>query len=286
MGGFFKFFKSKFFIISLTAAFLLSIVPGVLFAMGKGAYVREAVEVAAYPFRWCFSKIGEGLAGYSSYFATSSDLRAENERLRAELAECEGKVYDSSLLEEENAYLRSFLGLKTLDRTLTFESVSVIGRESTNYRTVLTLSKGAAYGLAVNMPVITSDGLVGHIIEVGATYSVAVAFTESSESVGAISERSGAAGMVVGTYELRSDGVCRMEYLTADADIRVGDKIMTSGVGSVYPAGLCIGEVTEVAYDETTRTKKALIKPYADIGGTTKLMVITSFSESTVASGQ
>ena len=92
MGVFARFFKSKFFIISLTAALLLSIIPGVLCVMGHGSYVRSALQVIATPFEWCFTKIGDGLGGYAKYFASLEELRAENAALRSELAEYEGKL--------------------------------------------------------------------------------------------------------------------------------------------------------------------------------------------------
>lgn len=278
MENFLKFFKSRFFIIALCVALLLSIIPTVLCAMGHGNYVRSAIQTVATPFQWMFTKIGDGFGGYASYFKTIDQLRDENESLRRELENSRDKVYDAELIMEENEYLRSYLGIKSEHADFKFEEATVIGRESTNYRTVYTLSKGTLHGITVNMPVITEDGLVGYIVEVGATWSRAVSLVETASSVGAYVERSGTLGIVEGTYELRFDGLCRMIYIEPDSDIRVGDKVLTSGVGSFYPRGLSVGVVTKIETDQANRTLTATVKPEVDFFDISKVMIITDYS--------
>jgi len=277
MGFILKLIKSRFFLISLAVALLLSIVPGVLCAMGQGSYVRSALVTVSTPFRWAFTKIGEGISGFSLYFRTLDELRKENNALRDELEGYKNLVYDAELIGEENEFLSSFLGIKEEHVDFLFEDATVVGRESTNYRTVYTLSKGTLHGIKVNMPIITDTGLVGHITEVGATWSKAVLITETASAVGAYIERSGVLGIVEGTYELRTEGICRMVYIEPDSDIRVGDKVLTSGIGEVYPRGIVIGKVTEITMDENSRMLTALIEPSADLESISKLMIITEY---------
>ena len=277
MGFILKLIKSRFFLISLAVALLLSIVPGVLCAMGQGSYVRSALVTVSTPFRWAFTKIGEGISGFSLYFRTLDELRKENNALRDELEGYKNLVYDAELIGEENEFLSSFLGIKEEHVDFLFEDATVVGRESTNYRTVYTLSKGTLHGIKVNMPIITDTGLVGHITEVGATWSKAVLITETASAVGAYIERSGVLGIVEGTYELRTEGICRMVYIEPDSDIRVGDKVLTSGIGEVYPRGIVIGRVTEITMDENSRMLTALIEPSADLESISKLMIITEY---------
>ncbi len=278
MGFILKLIKSRFFLISLAVALLLSIVPGVLCAMGQGSYIRSALVTVSTPFRWAFTKVGEGLSGFSLYFRTLEDLRDENEALRAELDGYKNLVYDAELIGEENDFLNSFLGIKEEHVDFLFEDATVIGRESTNYRTVYTLSKGSLHGIEVNMPIITEDGLVGHITEIGATWSKAVLLTETASAVGGFIERSGVLGVVEGTYELRTEGICQMIYIEPDSDIRVGDKVVSSGVGGVYPRGLIIGKITEIRMDEASRTLTATVEPAADLDSVSKLMIITEYN--------
>lgn len=285
MGFILKLFKSRFFVISLAVALLLSIVPGVLCAMGQGSYIRSAIITVASPFRWALTKAGEGISGFSLYFRTLDELREENAALRAELEGYKSLVYDAELIGEENDFLSDYLGIKEEHVDFLFENATVVGREATNYRTVITLSKGTLHGIEVNMPVITEKGLIGHITEVGSTWSKAEIITESSSAVGAYIERSGTLGVVEGTYELRTEGLCRMVYIEADSDIRVGDKVISSGIGEVYPRGLLIGKVTEVSVDDRTRTLVATVEPAADLESISKVMIITEY-EITSARGE
>lgn len=278
MNSFVSIFKNRFFIICLCVALLLSILPTVLAAMGLGAYVRSAVQIAASPFQWCFTKIGEGLGGYAVYFRTIADLREENRRLRSELEAAQNAVYDAELINRENEYLRDYLMMKSEHSDFQFAEASVTGRESTNYRTVYTLSKGSMHGIEVNMPIVTDDGLIGCVTEVGATWCRAMIVTEMASSVGAYSERSGALGIVDGDYSVRFDGNCLMRYIEGDADIAVGDKVLTSGIGSIYPRGILIGTVSAVTADPVSRTITATVTPAADLENITKVMIITDYT--------
>jgi rod shape-determining protein MreC len=246
--------------------------------MGQTDYVRAGLQVIASPFQWCFSKIGEGIAGYREYFRTVEDLRRENEELKSELEKNKKEIYDASLIEEENHFLRSYLGMKAEHGDFSFTPATVIGRESTNYRTVYTLSRGRMHGISENMPVVTDAGLVGYITEVGETWCRAVPVIETDAAVGAYIERTGVLGVVEGSFELRLDGLCRMTYIEAGSDIKVGDRVLTSGVGSVYPRGIAIGEVTELSYDDYNRTFVATVRPYADFDRVTRVMVVTEFT--------
>lgn len=284
MGFILKLIKSRFFIVTLAVALLLSIIPGVLCAMGQGSYVRSAIVTVGTPFRWAFTKIGDGLSGFSVYFNTIDALRAENEALRRELDEYKNLVYDAELIEEENDFLSDYLGLKEEHLDFSLEDASVLGRESTNYRTLLTVSKGTLHGIDVNMPIITDAGLVGYITEVGATWSKAVVLTETATAVGGYIERSGALGVVEGTYELRTEGLCRMVYIEAESDIRVGDKVITSGIGGVYPRGLLVGRVSAIEVNEASRTLTAIVEPAADLDSISKVMIVTEYGVNEEAS--
>ena len=273
-----KFFKNKFFIITLVVALLLSIVPTVLCAMGQGSYVRKALQTAAQPFSWAFTKIGEGLSGFSVYFQKLSDLQKENEELRAQLDDYRDRIYNAKMLEEENKWLSDYLGLKKEHSDFLFEEASVIGRESGNYSTVYTLSKGTMHDIKVNMPVITEDGVVGYVTEVGPTWCRAVSIIETASAVGAYIERSGELGLIEGSYELRFLGKCRMIRLPADADVHEGDRVLTSGLGSIYPRGLFVGEVVSVDADPYSRTLTAVVQPKVDYASLVKVMIIKDYT--------
>ena len=159
-----------------------------------------------------------------------------------------------------------------------FEEASVIGRESGNYSTVYTLSKGTMHDIKVNMPVITEDGVVGYVTEVGPTWCRAVSIIETASAVGAYIERSGELGLIEGSYELRFEGKCRMIRLPADADVHEGDRVLTSGLGSIYPRGLFVGEVVSVDADPYSSTLTAVVQPKVDYSSLVKVMIIKDYT--------
>ena len=281
-----NFFKSRFFIVVLLVAMLLCIVPTTLTVMGQGSYVRGAVVTLMYPFQRAAGYIGEALGGFSEYFTRFDELREENERLKSELAELRDQSYEATLHKSENEWLRDYLELKRENHTFSLADAKVVGRETTNTRTVYTLDRGKGAGIEKNMPVITSDGVVGYIIEVGLTWSKAVSITDDRSNVGVYTDRTGDVGILCGTYELSFEGRCDLTCTALEADIAVGDRVITSGLGTTYPEGLSVGVVCEVYRDEYDRSLHAVVEPYVDFESVSAVMVVCGFSRESEGDGQ
>lgn len=276
-----KFFRSRFFLVTVIVALVVVIVPSVLSAMGLSDYVRGAVEMLAQPFQTAFTWVGDAVAGFGEYFTAVRDLSAENEALRTQLEAAEDQLYNARLLEEENAWLRDYLGLKRLHTDYRFEEASIIGRDAGNALTSFTLNRGSLHGIAAGMPVLTDVGIVGVVVETGGTWCRVETLIETASSVGAYIERSAQSGVVSGSFELAAEGRCVMSYLPADADIRIGDRVLTSGISSFYPPGLYIGEVTALTPDPYSRTVTAEITPAVELDDLKKVMILTDFDSYT-----
>ena len=278
-----RFFKSRFFIVTVIAALVAVIVPSVLTAMGLSDYVRSFFGTVASPFQAGMTYVSNAVSGFGEYFTAFDELHAENEYLRERLKAAEEQIYDARLMEEENAWLRGYLGLKRLHTDFTFEEATIIGRESGNYMTAFTLNRGSLHGIERNMPVLTEDGIVGAVVEVGATWCRVETLIETAAAVGAYIERSAQSGVVSGSFSLSSEGKCIMEYLAADADITVGDRVLTSGISSIYPPGLYVGEVTAITADPYSRGLVAEITPAVDLRDLRRVMILTDFVSYTEA---
>ena len=155
----------------------------------------------------------------------------------------------------------------------------IVSHSATNYMTSFTLNKGTLHGIKVNMPVVSTEGVVGCVVEVGLNWCMVSTVIENTSSVGAYIPRSGAIGIVMGDASMKQEGICRMQYIEADADIQVGDRVLSNGNGSVYPADLPIGEVISVEVDEYSRARIANVRPYVDLSDLRYLMIITGYSE-------
>ena len=278
-----KFLKSKLFITCAIVAAVLVLVPALLAAFGQVDILRSGLKTVAKPFEWCASKAADAVDGFISVFTDYDDLVEENKRLKATIEELQNDAADNETLKRENAWLKEYLALRGESPELILADAKIISHEAGNYSTVLTLNKGSVHGIKINMPVITSSGLLGSVSEVGLNWCKVVSIVETSSKVGVYTDRTGVIGTVEGSLELRQQGQCLMSY-GSDADIKVGDRVYTSGTGSIYPYGLLIGRIVSIEADETTRRLMAVVQPAVNVMDMAELdgvMVICGYEVNT-----
>lgn len=277
-----KLFKNKFFIVCLSVAVAVAVLMSVFSLMGYRALVRNVLGTVATPFRAIGNLFCGAVEGFGKHFQSIDALEKKNAELEEENRALRERIEQAERLEAENERLRDYLGMKAAYPTFTLEEGTVIGHEGENYLTVLTLNRGSIHGIQVNMAVITKDGIVGCVSEVGLTWCKVSTILEDARSVGVLAPRSGASGILSGEYTYRENGTCRLTFLDDDArsaDVRVGDRIETSGLGSVYPAGLTVGQVTDMRADAATRSLIATVKPSVDLSSLSYVMIITGYQE-------
>lgn len=275
-----KFLKSRFFIISATIAIILVLIPSLLSLFGYTGLIRSILGTAAKPFSWIGTQVSGAVNGFVAVFSDYDELKAENEELKARIAELEDAEYENSVLREQNAWLEEYLDLKANNPSVILTDATIISREAGSYATVLTINKGSLHGLKRQMPVISNEGVFGYVSECGLDWAKVVSIIETASSVGVYTERAGVTGVVEGDSNLRNNGSCVMTYISANADIKIGDRVYTSGGGSVYPSGLLVGEITAISADEATRTLRAVVTPsvdFSDVDEITKLVVIIGY---------
>ena len=276
-----KFFKNKFFIILLAASVFASILVATLSVMGITDPIKNAVNVISVPFRYVGVKIKDSFDGFGKYFTTVEQLDEENKLLREEIEELKSQLADSNAIKEENDRFRDYLEIKNTYRDLKLLEALIVGSESDNYMTVITLNKGSRDGVKLGMPIIVKEGLVGSVCELGDNWCRVRTLPESSSSVGAYISRSGEIGIVEGDISLKETGTCFLNYLSADADIEVGDAVYTSGIGSVYPRDMLIGQVVSIETNEYLRTKTATVSLSVDFEELKYVLIITDFESYT-----
>lgn len=271
------FLKSRFFSVVIIIALIMVIVPTVFGIMGLGGVLRDAVNVIMSPAQKVFSYCTDAVDGFTSFFTEFDRVVEENNELRKEINQLRDRISDAEEAEVMNEWLFNYLELKREHTDFKFTEAVVYAREGGNYATVFMLDKGKAQGIKKDMPVVTNEGIVGYICEVGTTWSKAVTFLESGTALGAYVQRSGVEGVIEGSFILAEQGVCKMSFLAEEADIKVGDRILSSGYGSIYPRDLVIGIVEKIEKDSSTRSVNVTVKPTASLDDLTKLMVITDY---------
>ncbi|MCR4906388.1 MAG: rod shape-determining protein MreC [Clostridiales bacterium] len=281
-----QFFQSKFFYIVTVAALLCCLVPTIFYRMGVTFILRDAVTGLLTPMQKLFNYTAEAMDGFAGYFYRFDELVEENNQLREEVAELQTQIYDSTEREEMYAWMAGFLEMKRVHHDYKMLPASVTGRESGNYSRVLTLDVGTNVGVDVNMPVVTSDGVVGRITEVGVNWSRVTTILESGTLIGAYIERTNEVAVCEGVFALSGEGLMNLNYVKADSPAQVGDRVLSSGYGSVYPRGLVIGYIEEMEVDPFTRGMSVTVRCAADYAELSRVMVLTSFETTVVEVGE
>ena len=208
---------------------------------------------------------------------SGSDLQAENLELEARVAELEGQLEDYNEVKAENVRLKALLNFDTKTENLEVKAAHVIGKSPGHWFNVFTIDVGMSDGIKVDMPVVSSDGLVGRVLQTGANFSRVLAIIDSSSGVSSIVERTRDLGMIGGTNTAGDeDPLLTMDDLPLDADLMPGDKVITSGLADVFPKGILVGEVVEVSQSNDGMRNKAIVKPYVDFAHLEEVLIITS----------
>ena len=263
----------SFIILSLLSIVLLT-VSARMGTEGPLEMVRGGFSTITMPFRMAGSAIAMPFQGIGNIFSnltadqqTLSDLKAENEQLRSRNAE----------LEETNQSTQRLQGLLDLKNTYNLQSTGarVISGSTDSFNNTIVIDKGTSSGLAVGMPVVDSGGVIGQIIECSPTTSTVRLITDEKSGVAAMVQSSRAQGMLMGSASRQ----ITLNLINTNQKVAVGDTVVTSGLGGVFPKGLPLGKVTSVEAAPGSLYYTIVVEPYGNVSTNEEVMVITSLSE-------
>ncbi len=220
---------------------------------------------------------GVGAAGdrFASAIAQIDQLRDDNSRLQTEN---DRLTLDNVRLREQAIAGQQAERLLALQRTVPFESVPapVIARDPTGVLHSIVLGIGSDDGVKSGHVVLSDQGLVGRVSEVGTNYSKVLLVTDSSSVVSALVQGSRATGIVRGQF---GDSLI-MDWLLQTEPVKEGDVVITAGLGigdelrSLYPKGLVIGTIAQVKTAEAAAYNRAIITPAVDLRRLEHVLVV------------
>ena len=213
------------------------------------------------------SAIGDVREAWGNYFALQQ-VRLENEQLRRELGQLQIRLQQEQALAAQTRSLQELLDLReTL--TLDTQAAALIGGgASPAFRTV-TIDKGTGSGLKPDMAVISPSGVVGRVIMPSPRASKVQLLIDRDAAAGALVERSRTQGIVVGTGGDR----LRMDYVPSAADVKVGDRVVTSGIDGIYPKGFVVGQIESIERSGGAFTEIA-IRPAVDFSRLEQVLIV------------
>lgn len=232
--------------------------------------VRMLGSAVAAPF----GALGNIAQNATASSETLSELKKRNEELTAQVAEL-------SEAQETAERLEKLVGLKS---TYSLESTAarIIGSTGDAWTDSVIIDKGSASGFEVGMPVCSSGGVIGRIIEVSANTSTVRLITDDQSGVSAMIQGSRAQGVLQG----QADGTLRLEYVVSDAEVATGDIVITSGIGGTFPKGLPLGTVASIDRAPNAVYYTIVVRAASSAESNEEVLVITSVSEDQIASDE
>ncbi len=206
------------------------------------------------------------------------ELKAENEKLSQENAQLREQLVDYYDVKSENDRLWKYYDLKKENPSYKIQPANVIKRDTNDDFYSFTLDTGSANDVSVNDPVITENGLVGWVSQVDVSTCKVKTILSPDTKAGALIKRTNDSGIVSGSTSLCDDNLTSLTKLAEDNKIKVGDIVVTSGTGGVYPGDLIIGKVKEIKFNSYDTSRYAIVEPYEDIKQITSAAVITDFA--------
>ena len=261
-------------LILLTAFLLRALVSG-----GFSPMMSQLLGAVTAPAQQVTAGISGGVGDFFGQFTQASRIAEENEELRSQINELNRQLVELEDLREENRRLRAASGIREENRDFELVTAGVIGRDYNSRFGSFTIDKGSHHGVQPRDPVISEEGLVGIVSEVGLTHSKVITILDVSLNVGAMDNRVRETGIVSGNMELAADGLCAMNYLSRESGVFAGDLVITSGSDGegLFPEGLVIGTITEVQAESSGLSLYAIVQPAVSIYEVRDVYVITDF---------
>ena len=234
--------------------------------------VRFGLQTATYPLQLAVSSPGTAWSWLRESMRTRETLRAENTELRTRLRDLELRTMRYGALSQENATLR---GLKAAlppvaEKWLVAEIVHV-ELDSRRPSRVL-INRGASNGVFKGQVVMDDQGILGQTTHVGPWSAEVILINDPEHEIPVLVERTGVRTIAAGTDD--RDASLSLPYLPANADIKVGDVLLTSGLGGVFPQGYPVAKVTEVHREAVQPSAQVRAEPLARVDRSREVMLV------------
>lgn len=197
------------------------------------------------------------------------DTSKENTVLKKQISRLESDLTSMEEMRKENLRLKRLLSYSD---EISHERImaQVVGWDSTNEFKVIRLNKGTRHGIKTMAPVITDHGLVGYVYRATENYSDVLTILDQNNRVDIVIERTRTHGIVEGVFNF----MCSLKYIMRNEPVEVGDKLITAGVGGIYPKGVKVGMITNISKENFGMTLSIDVIPSVDFDKLEEVLVL------------
>ena len=232
------------------------------------------IELTA-PIQHLIQKSADGVEDFWLNYFQLIQVRQENISLKATV---------DSLKMENNRYRERLSTHERLQELLQFKqtisrpvlAAQVVGLDPTGWFKSVIINKGSKAGLGLNMPVVDANGVVGKIVSFSSNYAKVLLIIDQNSAVDCLVQRSRDRGMAMGL----SAETCKLNYVVKSSEVAEGDRVVTSGLGGIFPKGLPVGEIMNVQDISGKLFKEIAMRPAVDFSKLEEVLVILKENES------
>lgn len=232
--------------------------------------IRSALSTLVYPLQYVVNLPIQATEWVSVSLVTHNKLLNENDRLKREHLLLSSKLQRFEILESENRRLRELLesSFRLNDKVLVAELIAV---ELQPFRRQIIINKGQREGAYDGQPIVDAAGIMGQIIHVTPFSSTVLLVTDPNHALPVQVNRNGLRAIAVGTGQ---EDKLLLENLPNNSDIRVGDLIISSGLGRRFPSGYPVGQIEQISRDPGEAFAKVVIKPSAQLSKSREVLMV------------
>ncbi|SVB83505.1 uncharacterized protein METZ01_LOCUS236359, partial [marine metagenome] len=237
---------------------------------GKSNLFFESIVVWFFsPIQNLFASVTDSISDVFNHYLFLVETSKENDRL---LLKAHRLSKQNNELLERNKFLeRSAKLIEHFDQgKKPFILAKVIGYDATQWSKMVFINRGTDHKVKKNLPVMTDAGVVGHVIQASPKASKVLLITDSRSAIDSLFQETRESGVTVGTGE----DICEMKFVPISAMVSVGDKVISSGLGGIFPKGLTVGVVVNVVREEQELFQNIMVAPSADLSDMEEVAVL------------
>lgn len=232
--------------------------------------LRQALSVLTYPLQIAAATPADFVSNASDYFSGLVSVQRENKRLKTQQLNMASQVLFTEQLQRENIELRGLLAMQaSLKVRSTAAEIIFTARDPFSRKVIL--NKGGQQDIEPGSPVVDPLGVIGQVTRVFPLHAEVTLLSDKEQAIPVIVERSGLRAVMFGT----GNGLMELKFLAANAEVKPGDRILTSGLDGIFAPGLPVATVLKVTRDSAESFARILCRPTGSVERNGPVLVLS-----------